>query len=118
MKRDEQETKNQPQVRKRVSIRFCGGCNPRIDRGLIAGQLRDEFTEQGHDVVFNQSDADVIIYLSGCASECAYRYNQDSVNTAFVRIGGTVIDGVTVADGKLIPCVLNKTRSYLQVNNL
>ena len=105
--------KTEPQISKRVSIRFCGGCNPRIDRGLIASQLCNGIAALGYDVIFNQSDADVLIYLSGCASECAYRYNQNPANTACVRIGGTSVDSVTVLDRELIPCVLNKAFYYL-----
>ena len=42
-----------------VGIQFCGGCNPRIDRGRIALELQQALEGMGHRVVFNSPDADL-----------------------------------------------------------
>lgn len=102
---------------KKVSIRFCGGCNPRIDRGLIAGRLRAALAEKGCEVVFNQPDADAIIYLNGCAADCASRYNPPPAGTAVVNISAGAVDGKPVPEDELALCALDKVFDYLQVNS-
>ena len=56
-----------------VGIKFCGGCNPRIDRVGVAEAIKKRLIELGITVVYNNSDADFIVYLSGCSSSCAAR---------------------------------------------
>ena len=52
-----------------VGIQFCGGCNPRIDRGQIALELQKALVDRDFDVVFNSPEADFVIFLSGFARE-------------------------------------------------
>ncbi|HWR45711.1 hypothetical protein [Sporomusa sp.] len=103
----------QSRDKKRISIRFCGGCNPQIDRGVIAGQLRASLTGRGYEVVFNQYDADVIIYLSGCTADCANRYSQDIGNTPCIIINGNNVNSTVVKDCELAAYAADKVLNYL-----
>ncbi len=55
----------------KIGIKYCGGCNPRYDRSLIAARLRREFG--GHDIVTaNETETfDVVAVICGCGSQCA-----------------------------------------------
>lgn len=93
-----------------VSIRFCGGCNPRIDRGRIALELQRALEGMGHRVVFNNPDAGFVIFLSGCMSGCAFKFNPG--NPPYVTVAAATVDGEEVGEARIVPEVLRKVRQY------
>jgi hypothetical protein len=94
----------------RVSIRFCGGCNPRIDRGKIALELQKAFTGMGLDFVFNTSEADFAVFLSGCLSGCALKYNPQ--DPPYVTVAATTVNGLDVSEETVVPAVLAAVESF------
>jgi hypothetical protein len=52
-------------------VKFCGGCNPKYDRGAafeaikarFAGELRFEYAEEGRR-------CDFLLYIAGCVNRC------------------------------------------------
>jgi pyruvate-formate lyase-activating enzyme len=93
-----------------VSIQFCGGCNPRIDRGEIALALQKALADRGFEVVFNRLDADFVIFLSGCTSGCAFKFNP--TNPPYVTIAGTTVDNEDVGETRIVPEVLRKVKEF------
>ncbi len=64
---------------RRVSIKFCGGCNPQINRAEIAREVGKHLSSHGLTVVFNSFDADFIVHLSGCSSNCAQKFSNSDI---------------------------------------
>ena len=93
-----------------VGIQFCGGCNPRIDRGAIALELQKAFADMGLDVVFNSPETDFVIFLSGCLSGCAFKYNPK--DPPYVTVAASTVDGVEVPAERIVPEVLMKVRQF------
>ena len=91
-----------------IGIRFCGGCNPRIDRGRIARELERALAAEGHPVVFNSPDADFVIFLSGCLTGCAFKYNPK--DPPFITVAAATVDGEETAEDRIVPDVLRKVR--------
>lgn len=89
-----------------ISIKFCGGCNPRIDRGAIAKRLRETLAISGFQVTFNQLTGDLIIYLSGCTVNCAQRYNRSDI--ACITVAGTSVDACTVEETNLVDEIMDR----------
>lgn len=55
----------------KIGVRFCGGCNPRFDRGLALEKIReckpnDEFL---HAV--EGEEYDMLLVIGGCTNCCA-----------------------------------------------
>jgi len=97
---------------KLVSIKFCGGCNPRIDRARVAGEVREKMTAYGCGVVFNSLDADLIIYLSGCTASCAHR-NSSSVMPC-IQVTAATIDTQPADEAELGSLICQKARDYFE----
>lgn len=93
-----------------IGIRFCGGCNPRIDRGRIARELEQALADLGHPVVYNSDGADFVIFLSGCMSGCAFKYNPK--DPPYVAVAAATADGEEVGEALIVPDVLRKVRQY------
>ena len=80
----------------KIAINFCGGCNPSIERGPIAKDIKDALEEKGNDISFNDYDADYIVFLSGCSVGCAEHGNKDG--KPGVTIAGEIFDHRTVKE--------------------
>jgi hypothetical protein len=93
-----------------VSIQFCGGCNPQIDRGRMAVELQQALEGVGHRVIFNSPDADFVIFLSGCMSGCAFKFNPR--NPPYVTVAAATVDSEEMGDARIVPEVLRKVRQY------
>ncbi len=92
----------------RVSLTFCGGCNPRIDRGQVADRLRLLLEQDGHETGYNLPDADAVIYISGCMASCAARNCNGLLPS--VAVAAATVDAAAVEDGKLVDEVMAKVR--------
>ena len=61
----------------KVIIRYCGGCNPRYDRVLVAERLKEEIENAG-------IEADSItLVMCGCTASCAYKKSDKENPLAF-----------------------------------
>ncbi|MCM0757647.1 hypothetical protein M7775_03560 [Sporomusa sphaeroides DSM 2875] len=92
----------------RVSIKFCGGCNPRIDRMRLAEQIRKFCLEQGHEVIYNSLDADLIVFLSGCTAGCSRRYSPPGSTVPVIDVNADSVDGIRVEENQLGPYINGK----------
>lgn len=54
-----------------ISIKYCGGCNPRYDRAALVEMLKKE----NPDVIFSYADenkeTDFLLVICGCTATCA-----------------------------------------------
>lgn len=97
----------------RIGIIFCGGCNPRIDRGRIAAQLRANLLMVGYEVCYNSLDVDFAIYLSGCMANCALKYNRNDDCSSAV-VAAATLDAVAVEPAELVTDIVTKVRNYFE----
>ncbi len=56
----------------RLAIKFCGGCNPVIERGVVARIIRESLSVKIKWVAADEEE-DLLIILSGCLTSCADR---------------------------------------------
>ncbi|MDT8902476.1 hypothetical protein [Anaeroselena agilis] len=96
-----------------VSIVFCGGCNPRIDRGRLAGELASRLAARGCRLSYNRRDADLLIYLSGCTADCARHDGPPGVPG--IAVAAAAVDAVAVPEADLAAAVIEKADQYLQM---
>ena len=96
----------------KVCIKFCGGCNPRIDRVAVAAEIVRFFHSRNIDVVYNNLDADFIVFVSGCSSGCAMRYAENG--KACLSIAGSCIDAQSVNAECLGSIAIKKVGDYFE----
>ena len=97
-------------MEKRASILFCGGCNPRIDRGGIAIEVSGILKGEGFQVSYNNAEAEYFIFLSGCLANCARRY-RDCLGPETVVAAATV-DAESVPEREIAAHIAKKVRCY------
>lgn len=56
----------------KVGVKYCGGCNPRHDRGSFAVKLSNRFKGIiDFENVIEGKKYDALLVISGCTSNCA-----------------------------------------------
>ena len=97
---------------RRISIIFCGGCNPRIDRGQVALKVQDILVARGYEVLYNSLDVDFAIYMSGCTVNCAVKYNLS--NRPSIIVAAATVDAVAIDNDNLVNEIVMKVRNYFE----
>lgn len=54
-----------------VGVKFCGGCNPRYDRGAYFARVKAENPLCGFEIAEEEKQYDVLLVIGGCPSCCA-----------------------------------------------
>ncbi len=97
---------------RRVSINFCGGCNPRINRGNVAGEVKDLLTSYGYRISFNSYDVNLVIYLSGCTSNCAQKYSKCDIPS--VVVAALTVDTEICDESMIVVEIVKRVRSFYE----
>ncbi len=70
---------------KKVGVRYCGGCNPRYDRGGVFQKIRDRLQDIDFEVAQEGVEYDALLVIGGCTSCCA-SYHQFTYCKGVVKI--------------------------------
>ena len=80
-----------------VRVRYCGGCNPDIDRASIVNRLKQISEETGMHLTFRKDrPADRLLLVNGCPRACLeeeYQGNADLTRCVSVE-GSNLITGL------------------------
>lgn len=98
------------------SINFCGGCNPKIDRVVLAEAIKKALIARGIKVVYNALDADFTVYISGCSVNCATR-SVDSEQFSVI-IAGAAVDAQAVSEDCLATIAIQQIEDLLRKKKL
>ncbi len=85
---------------KRVRVKFCGGCNPHIDRGLAYKKIEELASAEGITLTTEEgAEADLLLILDGCPTSCTYSEG-NFTNGTVVKISGESVnmEGVEESD--------------------
>ena len=57
----------------KCGVRFCGGCNPRYDRGEALSEIKKRLKDSDIEIEITQEDEqyDDLLIIGGCSSCCA-----------------------------------------------
>ena len=94
-----------------IGIRYCGGCNPQIDRSTIIRNLKENLKKIGIEVDFTtdrKRAVDIVILINGCMHACLEeQYLRKGNSFQFISIKGEMVDDQYV-EGDYIPEFLSK----------
>lgn len=55
----------------KVGVKFCGGCNPRYDRGAFVNKMFHENQDWQREHAEEGENYDLLLVIGGCPSCCA-----------------------------------------------
>ena len=94
-----------------IGLRYCGGCNPQIDRSKVIKKLKEDLKKIGMEVDFTtdrQREVDILILVNGCMHACLEEeYVGKKHNSQVIVVKGEMVDNQYVKEGH-IPEFLSK----------
>ena len=94
---------------KTVGIKYCGGCNPQIERGQVVKELQTLLPE-GFILADGPSASrwDIGILISGCSAACADGPELRVLAPVWILVSGAMVDYTTVPAEEIARVVVEK----------
>lgn len=78
---------------KHIGLKYCGGCNPQIDRTALAAEIGSLLPPDSRLETVNPSHTHrVAVMICGCPTACADRPDIRSMAHRWIRVAGSTID--------------------------
>ena len=58
-------------MKKKIGIKYCGGCNPFYERVEMVQQVQSVLKDRFIFSVNDQQDSDIMLFVCGCPRACA-----------------------------------------------
>lgn len=68
----------------KIGIKYCGGCNPRYNRGEEVNKIIEKYPEIDFEPAKEGAYYDCILIVSGCRSACAGHHTLNTGNKIFM----------------------------------
>ena len=95
-----------------IGIRYCGGCNPQIDRSKVIENLKEGLKEKVMGVNFTtdrQMAVDIILLINGCTHACLEEeYLREADSPQFISVKGEMVDSQYVKEGHIPEFLIKK----------
>ena len=97
----------------RVSLKYCGSCNPLINLSKIGNELKEVIRkENGLRLVLPQSnDIDTMVILCGCPRACGNKEEIRAKANQSIVVADETVDMVPVAEKDIITALIKKLRA-------
>ena len=100
-----------------IGIRYCGGCNPQIDRSRIIRNLKNGLKKIGLSVNFNadkKRDVDILLLINGCMHACLEEeYRREGNNPPFISVKGEMVNDHYIEEKSIPEFLINKIMDLL-----
>jgi hypothetical protein len=99
-----------------VRVRFCGGCNPEIDRGALLERLQQLNASQTTRLCFTTAGgaADMELKINGCAHGCLDEADWGvTAAPASLSVQGCALDRRVVPEIDLPEAVFERIRAFV-----
>jgi len=95
-----------------IGLRYCGGCNPQIDRARAVKNVQEGLKKRHIDVEYTTDKArevDLVLLISGCKHACLEEaYFKGGGKTKLISIKGEMVDSEYAREGCIPEIVINK----------
>ena len=95
-----------------IGIRYCGGCNPQIDRLRVVGDLRGALKERGLKVDLTtdkESPVDMVLLINGCMHGCLEgEYLGSDPDHRPISVRGQMVDDKYIEEESIAEFLIKK----------
>jgi hypothetical protein len=95
-----------------VGMRYCGGCNPQIDRSGVITSLKEALKKMGIEVDFTadrQGSVDLVLLVNGYIHACLEEaYLKEGHTTRFISVKGEMVDSHHVKEDHILDFFVDK----------
>ena len=94
-----------------TGIKYCGGCNPHIDRAGLVREI-EKLLPEGHSLATDKPPTpwETAILVCGCPIACADCPDVRGMAKHWIRVGGTTVDLESVPEDKMARVIIEKLK--------
>jgi hypothetical protein len=100
-----------------IGVRYCGGCNPQIDRSRIVMELRESLQKMGLKVDLTaekERPVDKLLFVNGCRHACLEaKQGESDRGHPVISVRGEMVDNQDVKEGDIVNILVQKIHSFL-----
>ena len=96
-----------------IGVKYCGGCNPTIDRVRIVGEIQ-EMLPQEYTLTSDTNTApwETGIMMCGCVSACIDKPEIRNLARHWIVVAGNNVDMLGVPEKEIARTIVEKTKSF------
>ena len=96
-----------------IGIKYCGGCNPVIDRTKLAQEI-EKLLSPEYSLSKDQSsnDWDIGILICGCLTACANKPDFKNLARKWIIVAGYSVDLDNAPEEKLADVVVSRIKDF------
>jgi hypothetical protein len=86
-----------------IGVKYCGGCNPAIDRGALVFRLQRELAAIAPDVHLwsgSMGHYDAVLLINGCAVGCTEGQFRE-MEVPLFAVAGEFLDGEKIGEDEM-----------------
>lgn len=95
-----------------IGLRYCGGCNPQVDRSKVIENLKEGLRKAGTEVDFTtdrQRAVDIVLLINGCMHACLEEeYRREADSPQFISVKGEIVDSQYVKEDHIPEILIKK----------
>jgi len=100
---------------KSVGVKYCGGCNPHIERSRFVEELRKKLAGHLRLVIGHGSEKwELGVLVCGCPAACADRPEIRSLAREWILVTGPIVDTEPIPENDMAAFVALKIRKYFE----
>jgi hypothetical protein len=100
-----------------VGVKYCGGCNPHIERSGFVDKLKEKFAGEGElrlTICRGTGEWDLGILVCGCPVACADRPETRSRARKWIVVAGPNVDLESMPEEEMATAVALRIKKYFE----
>ncbi|MBW2004681.1 MAG: hypothetical protein JRI72_08715 [Deltaproteobacteria bacterium] len=103
-----------------IGLRYCGGCNPQIDRSRVIRDLKKALSKMDLRVDFitdKERAVDIILLINGCMHACLEEeYLSSGRNLQCISVKGEMVDSQYVEEDHILETLIKKIMGFFNLS--
>jgi hypothetical protein len=100
-----------------IGVRYCGGCNPQIDRSRVVNDLGESLKKMGLEVDLTtekERPVDLALMVNGCRHACLEAKQVESDRgDRVISVKGEMLDDQYVEEGDIVKILIQRICSFI-----
>lgn len=101
-----------------IRVRYCGGCNPQIDRSNVSRNLKELLKKKGLQIDFianQERSVDIVLLINGCMHACLEEEHlRSGHNPQYISVRGEMVDDQYIEEESIPELLIKKIMDLYQ----
>ena len=103
---------------KRIGVKYCGGCNPQIERSRFVDELKKKLARDLRlEICCSMEKWELGILVCGCPVACADRPETRSLALEWIVVSGPAVESESISESELATVVALKIKEFFEGRN-